>query len=108
MARQAEAGTFHDRIITKINYMKYLISILSLLSLSLALNADELDEKLLLAGKFVDGNPADPLKFIELKAVESLQDSQLRNSLEEKIINSLGTANSRRGKDFLCLSLIHI
>jgi len=85
--------------------MKYLISILSLLSLPLALNADELDEKLSLAGKFVDGNPAEPLKFIESKAVESLQDPQLRDSLEEKIINSLGTANSRRGKDFLCRML---
>ena len=69
--------------------MKYLIPILSFLSLPLAISADELDEKLLLAGKFVDGNPADRLKFIESKAAESLQDSQLRNSLEEKIINSL-------------------
>ena len=85
--------------------MKILISILSFLSLPLALNADELDDKLLLAGKFVDGNPSDPLKFIESKAVESLKDPQLRDSLEEKILSSLGTANSRRGKDFLCRML---
>ena len=105
MARKTKSGTFHDRINNKIYQMKYLIPILSFLSLPLAISADELDEKLLLAGKFVDGNPADPLKFIESKAVESLQDSQLRNSLEEKIINSLATAESRRGKDFLCRML---
>ena len=105
MARKTKSGTFHDRINNKIYQMKNLIPILSFLSLPLAISADELDEKLLLAGKFVDGNPADPLKFIESKAVESLQDSQLRNSLEEKIINSLATAESRRGKDFLCRML---
>ena len=76
MARKTKSGTFHDRINNKIYQMKYLIPILSFLSLPLAISADELDEKLLLAGKFVDGNPADPLKFIESKAVESLQDSQ--------------------------------
>ena len=61
--------------------MKILISILSFLSLPLALNADELDDKLLLAGKFVDGNPSDPLNFIESKAVESLKDPQLREDM---------------------------
>ena len=85
--------------------MKILIFTLSYLILSLALSADELDDKLLLAGKFVDGNPSEPLKFIESKAVESLKDPQLRDSLEEKILSSLGTANSRRGKDFLCRML---
>ncbi|MED6298592.1 MAG: HEAT repeat domain-containing protein [Verrucomicrobiota bacterium] len=85
--------------------MKILIFTLSSLILSLGLSADELDDKLLLAGKFVDGNPSDPLKFIESKAVESLKDPQLRDSLEEKILSSLGTANSRRGKDFLCRML---
>ena len=85
--------------------MKILIFTLSSLILSLGLSADELDDKLLLAGKFVDGNPSEPLKFIESKAVESLKDPQLRDSLEEKILNSLGTANSRRGKDFLCRML---
>ena len=85
--------------------MKILIFTLSSLILSLGLSADELDDKLLLAGKFVDGNPSEPLKFIESKAVESLKDPQLRDSLEEKILSSLGTANSRRGKDFLCRML---
>ena len=85
--------------------MKILIFTLSYLILSLALSADELDDKLLLAEKFVDGNPSEPLKFIESKAVESLNDPQLRDSLEEKILSSLGTANSRRGKDFLCRML---
>ncbi|NRB44033.1 MAG: HEAT repeat domain-containing protein, partial [Verrucomicrobiales bacterium] len=85
--------------------MKILIFTLSSLILSLGLSGDELDDKLLLAGKFVDGNPSEPLKFIESKAVESLKDPQLRDSLEEKILNSLGTANSRRGKDFLCRML---
>ena len=69
--------------------MKILIFTLSSLILSLGLSADELDDKLLLAGKFVDGNPSEPLKFIESKAVESLKDPQLRDSLEEKILNSL-------------------
>ena len=85
--------------------MKILIFTLSSLILSLGLSADELDDKLLLAGKFVDGNPSEPLKFIESKAVESLKNPQLRDSLEEKILSSLGTANSRRGKDFLCRML---
>ena len=85
--------------------MKILIFTLSSLILSLGLSADELDDKLLLAGKFVDGNPSEPLKFIESKAVESLENPQLRDSLEEKILSSLGTANSRRGKDFLCRML---
>ena len=85
--------------------MKILILTLSSLILSLGLSADELDEKLLLAGKFIDGNSSEPLKLIESKAVESLKDPQLRDSLEEKILNSLVTANSRRGKDFLCRML---
>ena len=85
--------------------MKILIFTLSYLILSLALSADELDDKLLLAGKFIDGNSSEPLKLIESKAVESLKDPQLRDSLEEKILNSLVTANSRRGKDFLCRML---
>ncbi|MDC0048032.1 HEAT repeat domain-containing protein [Verrucomicrobia bacterium] len=85
--------------------MKILIFTLSSLILSLGLSADELDDKLLLAGKFVDGNPSEPLKFIESKAVESLKNPQLRDSLEEKILSSLGTENSRRGKDFLCRML---
>ncbi len=84
--------------------MKILILTLSSLILSLGLSADELDEKLLLAGKFIDGNSSEPLKLIESKAVESLKDPQLRDSLEEKVLNSLVTSNSRRGKDFLCRS----
>ena len=85
--------------------MKILIFIFYSLILSLALSGDELGDKLLLAEKFVDGNPSEPLKFIESKAVESLKDPQLRDSLEEKILSSLGTANSRRSKDFLCRML---
>jgi len=85
--------------------MKILILTLSSLILSLGLSADELDEKLLLAGKFIDGNSSEPLKLIESKAVESLKDPQLRDSLEEKVLNSLVTSNSRRGKDFLCRML---